>query len=290
MVARSQVKQSGKGYSLTSYPDLYALVLHLRPQDGRPLSAVQGHGLHGLFMELVRRVDSEMSNELHARALSKHFTVATLPPEPGQRRFCGIVLRVTLLQSGLFQSVTHALLEQSVRPAMRLGQTSLVLDDVYGTAESHPWAGYSQFARLFADVVPADELSLHFARPTSMSQGTLPGCNKQRWQVLPLPEAVFGSLARRWNDLAPREVRLPGKSEVQAMCREVLVNRYCLETVTHQLRKQKQIGFVGQCRYELPADPDVRRTLTLLADAAFYLGVGAKTTQGMGTCRRVGEW
>jgi CRISPR-associated endoribonuclease Cas6 len=271
---------------MTYQPDLYALVLRLRPQDGGALPAVQGHGLHGLFMELVRQVDPERSNELHAQALSKHFTVAALPRQRGQHSFRGLEMRVTLLQSELFQPVTHALLQQSMRPAMRLGQTSLVLEDVLGTPESHPWAGYSSFDDLAVQVQPANQVSLHFATPTFMTQGTIPGSNKQRLNVLPQPEAVFGSLARRWNDLAPPGLQLPDKQAIHAMCQEVLVKKHRIETVAHQLRKNVQIGFVGQCSYELPADAEQQRVLLLLADAAFYLGVGAKTTQGMGTCRK----
>jgi CRISPR-associated endoribonuclease Cas6 len=274
-----------------SHPDLYALVLRLRSQDGGMLPEVRGHGLHGLFMDLVRQVDPERSEALHADALSKHFTVAALPVERNrgrqQRRTRQLEMRVTLLEQTLFQPVTYALLEQSVRPAMRLGQAPLVLDDVFGTQGSHPWAGFGQFVDVAAGVVPVEEIELEFASPTFMRQGTIPGSNKQRLNLLPLPEAVFGSLARRWNDLAPPAVQLPSREVIREMCAEVLVTQYQLETVVHWLRSNVQVGFVGWCRYALPADAEVQRVLGLLADAAFYLGVGAKTTQGMGLCRRV---
>jgi CRISPR-associated endoribonuclease Cas6 len=272
------------------YPDLYALVLRMRPQDGQALPEVRGQGLHGLFMELVRQADPERSHLLHAEALSKHFTVAALSRDGGgdrRRRRRVLEMRVTLLEQELFQPVTRALLEQSVRPAMRLGVVPLVLDEVCGTREHDAWSGFGRFVDVAGQVVPVGEVMLEFASPTFMRQGTMPGGNKQRLNVLPLPEAVFGSLARRWNDLAPAEVRVPGREEIRAMCEEVLVAQYQVETVAHRLRSQVQIGFVGWCRYLLPDDGEVRRVLTLLADAAFYLGVGAKTTQGMGLCRRV---
>ena len=55
-----------------------------------------------------------------------------------------------------------------------------------------------------------------------------------------------------------------------------------------------QIGFTGRCGYTLPAgaglpprDEYLWRALHLLAAFAFYAGVGAKTTMGMGTARVV---
>ncbi len=269
---------------MTDHPDLYALVLRLQPEQGRGPLAVNGHGVHALFLELVRQVDAELANALHAEALSKHFTVAALPPY-GKR--LPLEVRVTLMQSTLFPPLTRALLEQSVRPALRLGSTSLVLADVCGTPGSHTWAGYTSFAELSRNVQPARVLSLRFLTPTFTTQGTMAGSNKQRLNVLPLPDAMFGSLARRWNNLAPPDIPMPDQSEVQALCRDVLVRQHQVETVAHSLRRNVQIGFVGMVRYEVPDDSDTQSVLTLLADAAFYLGVGAKTTQGMGVCRRL---
>jgi CRISPR-associated endoribonuclease Cas6 len=47
---------------------------------------------------------------------------------------------------------------------------------------------------------------------------------------------------------------------------------------THRLR-----GFVGECTYTANAnDERARRVLHLLADFAFFAGVGMKRTMGMG--------
>ena len=69
--------------------------------------------------------------------------------------------------------------------------------------------------------------------------------------------------------------------------RDALISRYTLETAQITLGKGPQKGFVGRCTYESPLDMDLARTLTMLADAVFYLGVGMKTARGMGLCRRM---
>lgn len=266
----------------TTDPDLYALVLQLAPEAGGLLPAAPGHQVQAFFFELVRQVDPELANALHASAPGKPFTVAVLPRHGRE----GLLeLRVTLLDAVLWQAVVQALFQQLARPALRLGTTALVLRDVPGTPGSHPWAGFSSYAALVAAVVPAGRLTLEFVTPTAVSQGS-DGRGRKKLELLPLPGAVFGALLRRWNLLAPPGMRFDEEG-VRVACGDMLVCDYRIQTRTEQMRSGPQKGFVGQCSYELPLDPDQRRALTLLADAAFYLGVGAKTTRGMGLCRRV---
>ena len=52
----------------------------------------------------------------------------------------------------------------------------------------------------------------------------------------------------------------------------------------------KQIGFVGEVTYRaLNTDRYWLSLINVLADYAFFAGVGYGTTQGMGQCRRVTE-
>lgn len=269
---------------MTVDPDLYSLVLQLAPSAGNALPAAPGHQVQALFFELVRQSDPELANELHASLPGKPFTVATLPRARGGGR--GLLeVRISLLATSLWQPVVQALLQQISRPALRLGSTALVLRDVPGTPGSHPWAGFTSYAELVAVVEPAERLTLEFVTPTAISKGN-DARGRKKLELLPLPSAVFGALMRRWNALAPPEARLSAES-VEAAHQATLVSEYNVHTRTEQMKSGPQKGFVGQCSYELPPDSEQQRALTLLADAAFYLGVGAKTTRGMGLCRRV---
>jgi CRISPR-associated endoribonuclease Cas6 len=270
---------------MNGMPDLYALVLRLRPEQGGPLPAASGHQAQALFLELVRQVDPDLSNALHADAPSKPFSVAVLPGGRMPRDEATLELRVAFTRAELFPPVTRTLLQQTARPALRLGTVPMVLTDVLGMPGSHPWAGFSSFAALWEQIRPAPMVTLEFATPTAFGQGTRPD-GRPRLGLLPTPEAVFGSLARRWNELAPPGLHID-EPILQAAIGETLVSRYTLRSTQISLGKGPQKGFIGICSYELPTDPEAARVLVLLAEAGFYLGVGMKTARGMGLCRRI---
>ena len=265
-------------------PDLYALVLRLRPARGQPAPTPQGHGAQALFLDLVRQIDPDLAAQLHADAPAKPFSVAVLPPDQAQRHAGLVELRAAFTRGDLFPPITQALLRQP-GAALRLGTTALELADVFGTPGSHPWASYSSFADLAEHARPAPLIALHFATPTAIGQGNRDD-GKTRLGLLPTPESLFKSLGKRWNELAPSDLRVD-LEVVQAAAEEAMVSRYQLESCTISLGKGPQKGFVGTCAYEPPADPAQSRLLALLADAAFYLGVGMKTARGMGLCRRI---
>ncbi len=275
---------------MSDSPDLYALVIRLRPERGGPPPDPRGHGVQALFLDLLRQVAPELATQLHAAALSKPFTVAVLPQQgTGNRRpeqgAGSVELRVAFTRADLFPIVSHALLQQLPGATLRLGRATLTLADVLGTPGSHPWAGYGSFADLWTTARPASSITLEFATATAVGQGTRAD-GRARLALLPTPEIIFPSIARRWNELAPTDLRLD-LDAVEAAARDTLVSRYTLETAQINLGKGPQKGFLGSCTYELAPDPAQARMLGLLSDAVFYLGVGMKTARGMGLCRRI---
>lgn len=267
---------------MSDFPDLYAFVVQLRPLGG-PAPRPQGHGAQALFLDLLRQVAPEVAAALHADAQSKPYTVGILP---GHRRDL-IELRISLLRSELFQPFVQAMLRQMSGGELRLGQARLALGDVIGTPApgGHPWAGYDSFADLAARAAACHTVALEFASATAIGQGTRPD-GRQRLSILPTPEAIFPSLARRWNELAPPTLALD-LEQVKAASLETMVTRHRIESLDISLGKGPQKGFVGTVAYELPLDPQQARLIALLADAARFLGVGMKTARGMGLCRRL---
>ncbi|WP_129632982.1 CRISPR system precrRNA processing endoribonuclease RAMP protein Cas6 [Candidatus Oscillochloris fontis] len=268
---------------MSAFPDLYAFVVELRPLANGPAPRPQGQGAQALFLDLVRQVAPDVSEALHADAQSKPYTVGILP----SRRRDVVLLRVSLLQSGLFQPFVQALLRQMPGGALRLGQARLALGDVIGTPppQGHPWASFDSFADLHARVAPAHTVTLEFASATAIGQGSRAD-GRQRLNLLPTPEAIFPSLGRRWNDLAPHDFSFDIE-QVRNASLDTMVSHHRIESTDITLGKGPQKGFVGIVAYELPADPMQARLLTTLADAALFLGVGIKTARGMGLCRRM---
>src|SRR5829696_4346113 len=95
-------------------PDLYALVIRLRPERGSPPPDPRGHGAQALFLDLLRQVAPDLAAQLHADALSKPYTVAVLSQQGTGDRGQGtgsVELRVAFTRAELFPIVTHALLQ-----------------------------------------------------------------------------------------------------------------------------------------------------------------------------------
>src|SRR3954453_8107021 len=96
-------------------PDLYALVIRLRPERGSPLVDPRGHGAQALFLDLLRQVAPDLAAQLHADAPSKPYTVAVLPWRGIGDREQGsgnVELRVAFTRADLFSPVSQALLQQ----------------------------------------------------------------------------------------------------------------------------------------------------------------------------------
>ncbi len=269
---------------MTNFPDLYAFVVQLYPLANSPAPRPQGHGAQALFLEVVRAVAPDLAAELHADAKSKPYTVAVLP-----RRGRDLVeLRVSLLRADLFQPFVQAMLRQMPgETPLRLGQSALRLGDIIGTPapKGHAWAGYSSFADLAANAAPCHTVTLECATATAIGQGSRAD-GRPRLALLPTPEIIFPSLARRWNELAPADLQLDLELLKTAVA-DTLVTRHRVESTEISLGKGPQKGFVGFVAYELPTDQAQSRLLALLADAALFLGVGMKTARGMGLCRRM---
>ncbi|WP_029215463.1 CRISPR system precrRNA processing endoribonuclease RAMP protein Cas6 [Kallotenue papyrolyticum] len=262
--------------------DLLAVVLQLQGEPGaRPVLPL-GHQAQALILNLVRRVDARLAEALHANAPVKPLTVTVLPT---RARADVIELRLSFGGAALFFPLMTAL--TAAPPRLQVGKNVMTLLGAVHAPERHPWAGYTSFAALAAAAHPSQTATLAFATPTAFGQGERSN-GRPRLGLLPTPEAVFGSLARRWNEWAPAELQLP-PAQVEAAISETVVSRYRLASEMLMLGKAPQKGFVGQVSYELPADVALARLLSLLADAAFYLGVGMKTARGMGLCRRLAE-
>ncbi|MEK7281238.1 MAG: CRISPR system precrRNA processing endoribonuclease RAMP protein Cas6, partial [Chloroflexota bacterium] len=92
---------------------------------------------------------------------------------------------------------------------------------------------------------------------------------------------VFGSLLARWNDLSPMKLSESIKAIVEG---KVKLSRYNLRTHILHFPNYQEVGFEGSSVFMIDKDVDDEtvQALNALADFAFYSGVGAKTTMGMG--------
>lgn len=269
---------------------LTSLILHLKSTAAANLPASLGRASQALFLELVGRADATLAASLHQSDGPKPYTVSNLML--GQRQAGSVQVRPDqagwLRFTGLTAQVSQSLLALAAHPPATIqlsGQTFMVTGATVNPAQ-HPWAGQITYQDLAAPFLlnqagkPAAGVGLEFVSPTTFkSQG--------RSVPLPLPELVFGSLLDRWQAFAPIGLH----PELRRFAVEtVVLSRYQLRTRGVPVKNGgAQIGFTGEVMFTaLNPDRYWLNALRLLAAFAFYSGVGAQTTAGLGQTRAAG--
>ncbi|MFQ6100062.1 MAG: CRISPR-associated endoribonuclease Cas6 [Anaerolineae bacterium] len=276
---------------------LYSIVLILTPTRASSVRATMGYQAHAAFLKTVRESDPALAEVLHMPDMPcRPFTVSPLRgtprPQNGRIRLSPeetYWLRFTILYPPIFEQFMRRFLRGEGRPVVRLGHAVLLIKEILATPGSHPWTGYTSWGEIASGARPEAEITLDFVSPTAF------GFGQKDWGkkvvVLPEPDAVFGSLARSWNNLAPPPLQVERDALKIYVEEHVVVKRISdLRTRMLHFRKSPQVGFVGQVTYGLMAENEAARCqLSALADFAFYAGVGMKTTMGMGQTRRCAD-
>lgn len=272
---------------------LTALILQFTCVASAELPRDLGRPSHALFLRLMSEHDAALAESLHQSDDLKPFTCSgvfggrrraeTLHVAPGD----ALWIRYT----GLTAPVSHFLFALAARaqagpfPIELEGVTFRVTGATLD-ASVHPYAGsaaYEQLSALYllARDVPASCFDLRFVSPTAFRA-------KGQNLPLPLPGSVFGSLLDKWNAFAP--IAMP--DDARRFAEECLaLSRF--HGRTRLLRGKAgavQVGFVGSARFAATnRDRYWLSLMNVLADFAFYAGVGRLTTQGMGQARRVSD-
>jgi CRISPR-associated endoribonuclease Cas6 len=223
-------------------------------------------------------------------------------------------VRITLLLGELFPLFHNALTDFKLEtmfgankpPFMQLGKQQFLLEEVIvDTDDSSGWTGFTSFEKL---VEKAKALRLGRIEPLTLEFSSLTTFNRtcarskiygDHHALLPLPQYVFPGLARRWRELAPPEMAgiVQGERiEQYTLDDGVIIADYNLKPHTVKFTTHWQQGFVGKCKYHLRGSDEattdetpltMRQQILLLAQLAFYCGVGYKTSMGMGRARPV---
>jgi len=264
---------------------LLSLVLELKPLNENSLPLTIGNAVHGLFMNLVAEKKPELAEELHSNNKEKPFTTSPVFGNfsyAGRRAFLKkdeiYWIRFTSLNRGL----TEFLFESS--PSF-IGKEITVLDQrfevirVCSKPNEHEWAAQSSYEEIYNRWVPVTEpvprkVAMAFMTPTTFRRGI-------KNTPLPVPRLFFSHLAAKWNQFSSIHL---GSTIADVIDERVSVSGLNLKTKMLQLGAHREIGFIGHCEFIIPVvTGDVwDRIFHALCDFAFYSGVGAKTTMGMG--------
>lgn len=270
-------------------PDLVALVLTVAPRKMTNTPGHLGRAVHSLLLRLIGAEDTALAEALHDSHTAKPFTCTTLiggkrldadarqyrPEDPAWLRF-----------TGLTGDVSAHLLRLAENPPSTIDLDGHLFAVQSATLDNtvHPWAGQTSYEELgaphlLAQRPPDFRIKLEFASPTTFrSQG--------RSLPVPMPVWVFGSLLDRWNQFSP----IQAAAEMRRFAEEcVVLSQYSLHTRAVPMKESVvQMGCVGRASYAcLNRDKYWVSMLNMMADFAFYSGVGYQTTAGLGQVRRL---
>ena len=131
---------------------------------------------------------------------------------------------------------------------------------------------------LLSKKYPDYRLRLNFASPTTFRSGG-------NYQPVPMAGWVFGSLIDRWNTFSPVALS-PDARRFAEEC--VVLSRYRLRTRAVPYKNIVQMGCIGDVHYIIVnRDRYWASVMNLLADFAFFSGVGYQTTVGLGQTQRI---
>jgi len=304
---------------------LYALLLKIRPLHQGTLMPFSGELVHGAFLKWLTVAAPDVAAWLHEGQKRRLFTCSSLNfPRPNSRFLHAerediylpldpdntYTLRLTLLLGDLFPLFYNALMSVHVgqgdatgAPFLRLGKQLFLLEDILLTNEGElGWTGFTSLTTLVeqAKALPAGSppsFTFEFASLTTFSQGASKKSYGNYPALFPHPAFIFSNLVRRWEDIAPPNlVPLIQKERLEQYVQDegVVVSDYDLKVHQVHFTTHLQRGFVGSCTYQ-PRGADeksssettltIRQQLALLAQLAFYSGMGYKTAMGLGQVR-----
>jgi CRISPR-associated endoribonuclease Cas6 len=269
--------------------ELLSLVVSVRPVEDVAISANLSGAVYVLLLRWLRDYDAELAAHWHDTDGHKPFACSSLVGAKRISKDTRLLpagdtcwFRVTALNTEIAAALRRVM-ERSPQ-TVEVDDQLLPVEEMTTDPQRHPWAGETTYETLSAPYLLAREtpprrVHLQFVTPTFFRQHGMT-------TPLPLPELVFGSLCDRWNAFSAVAVS-DGVRQYAAQC--MALSRYELRSrILMGKNDIPHMGAVGQARYVgVRFDRYWMSVAALLADYAFYAGVGRSTSIGAGQVRRV---
>lgn len=264
-----------------------SVVIELHALNSGSLLNSNGLILHSAWFAALAQGSAELVDRLHDQQV-KPFTISPLMGlHADEKGICSFGagqkawFRVTILADELSESLAHWLESLGSGAILKLKETLWQVDRAAIHSDEHPWAGrmtYEHLMQVVQGSLVKGRWTLEFATPMTL--------NGSRFAYpFPQPESLVRSWLERWQVFAPVFLT----DELPSQAREYLaVEDYRLHTETVRMHGMRLPGCLGRITLrERGMTPDMRLTLALLVEFAFFCGSGYKTTQGLGQTRVV---
>lgn len=260
--------------------ELIGLTLSLQPSRSFQATSNFSTQLHAWFLDQVRSMNPDLSAYLHDGQSEKAFTISGLE---GSRVGRSIQFEAEQIYAWTVTGLNHEVCEWMQQWLVKPPTEIKLRGEVFRIVQWEIGLPATTYEAVWKQVGEGrqNDLSLTFLSATSFRK-------RQNHLPLPMPENVFHSYLRRWNDFASITV---GQDDFLKWVNEcVVILRHELRSLKVQAGKQGSVtGFVGRVQFGLTpkaiAEPDYVQTVRSLVVCAPYFGTGHKVTFGLGQTR-----
>lgn len=274
----------------------HAIVIETVTENPVYLSRVPGNHLQAAFLNLIREVDTMLSSELHDGNVLRTYALGWVPQGRMQSTYedydlksYNPMLRIACIDDRIYPVLMQwALNANGKRLSLHVGGENCIVKRITVTNDGkNSWAGYLNLDELAARASNTEtKITFQFASPVAFGQG-------KREEFLPQPSFVFGSLMQRClAAFSDKWTYTNLKEDFLNMIHEhiVIVQPYELRSAIVNLGENiKQTGSIGRATYRIinKPDPSFIHFINMFSDAAFFTGVGKRTSRGCGMIRRI---
>ncbi len=277
---------------------LYAIVLRLAALRPGAIPVDHGDQARAALLNLIRMGDQTLSQTLHDDNAPKPYTISLID---GGRRGRDRALnfntgdsadwRFTLLCVPAFEALLRRYILSRELPHVRIGAVEFQIVDAFASG-SHPDSGSITLLALHdrwnqsPEILP-HIITLDFRSPTAFNLGQDHATGDYHIRSTPDARTLFSTLRKRWIKLGGAA---PGDEFDQWVSDQIEIQPLNLRTQTVYVERRPISGFFGQVNF-IAFGTELRwlPVLHLLADLAFWTGVGYQTPRGMGQVRRLDQ-
>jgi CRISPR-associated endoribonuclease Cas6 len=265
-------------------PDLIGLQFTLQPTTTCTLPSNYTYWLHAWFLDQIRSIDPEISAYLHDNQTEKAFTLSsflgdTLQSSDADQR------TITFSAQSTYQCHITALCDPVCKTLKHwLTHPPSILTLQGGSFQILNWQivrPATTYEDLWENSAHPTSLNLTFLSPTSFRK-------QNNHMPLPIPENLFHSYLRRWNNFA--HIEFEPEDFLQWINECVVLLRHNIRSSKVQPGKQGSVtGFIGNIQLgfvsKAKQEPEYMQLVQALVNSAPYFGTGHKITFGLGQTR-----
>ena len=253
----------------------YSIVIDMYANTEISRDSLKHRIIYGLVLSIIQSSDPQLSKFLHDEEFDKSITLRKIYYKNNI-----LSLRLTLLDEKLFEKFGNVMLNACMH-SYDINGTELKIAKISSTRQADNfWADYITYGEIFDKAEKKNNIfSFNIVTPLAFKRG-------DSFLAFPMPDLFFKSLHKKWN----RHSGLPFDDIfLEFLERDIFISYYDLRTeAVKDNLKISFTGCVGRVTFKVSGKVSERfiQYLNVLADFAYFAGVGAKTTMGMGQLHR----